>query len=765
VTGPLDGLRVLDFGQWLAGPLVAAWLADAGADVIRIDPPGGPRWRHPANAYLQRGKRSIVLDLRQDADRETAARLARRADVLIENFRPGVADRLGIGAAATTAANPRLIHCAMPGFAADDPRADLPAWEGVIAAAAGLYLYPGCSPMNYIGDRSAEPIFSALPIPSSYGALVAAHSIGAALIARERTGRGQSIEAPLYEACFELIGASVMKTDPPRPTPPVQSSPPQLGHYQCADGEWLELCLFQDTHLEWFARAFLPPEFIEDGMADAARMHGDRELQARARARYAALFATAPAREWERRINDESGASATLCQTSRQWLEDDPHARDSGAVIELDDPELGPTAQAGYPFLLSGTPLAASPRHRLDADRAAILAELDEPLPEAPAPAAPGEPERPLTAALEGIRLLDVSQVLAGPTVGRILVEYGAEAVKIHSFLDRQLGMHVYTNRGKRSIMLDLKTEDGMRVFEQLSDGVDVFVQNFTRGVADRMGIGDAALRRRSPGIVYVSISAFGHTGYRGGWRGREQLGQGPTGMQVRLGGDGEPLMAPYPYNDFGSGNLAAFGTLLALYHRLRTGEGQGVHASLTQAATFLQIPYMVSHAGRVWDEPRGQRAKGWSATDRLHRASDGWLYVAAPDGFGGVEGLAGLAEADLEAAFGTATVAEWTARLTAAGIGAHRLVDQAELMEEERALRRGLALPVDDPTLGTVVMAGPAARLSATPARPGRPVGPPGADSRLVLEGLGWDADDLFARDVARDGLPDGTGFVGMFR
>ena len=96
MAGALDGIRVIDFGQYLAGPLAALLLADQGAEVIRVDPPGGPRWRHPANAVLQRGKRSIVLDLKSPNDLAIARNLVASADVVIENFRPGVMDRLGL---------------------------------------------------------------------------------------------------------------------------------------------------------------------------------------------------------------------------------------------------------------------------------------------------------------------------------------------------------------------------------------------------------------------------------------------------------------------------------------------------------------------------------------------------------------------------------------------------------------------------------------------------------------------------------------------
>ena len=137
MPGALDGVRVIDFGQYIAGPMAAMLLGDQGADVIRIDPPGGPRWNTPANATWNRNKRSIVLDLKKPADLATAKQLIATADVVVENFRPGVMDRLGLGAAAMTAANLRLIYCSLPGFGHDDPRAQVRAWEGVLGAATG----------------------------------------------------------------------------------------------------------------------------------------------------------------------------------------------------------------------------------------------------------------------------------------------------------------------------------------------------------------------------------------------------------------------------------------------------------------------------------------------------------------------------------------------------------------------------------------------------------------------------------------------------
>jgi crotonobetainyl-CoA:carnitine CoA-transferase CaiB-like acyl-CoA transferase len=136
----LSGIRVLDFGQYIAGPLAALLLADAGAEVIRVEAPGGPRWANPANAALLRDRlEAVELDLRDAGDRERARDLMTSADVLIENFRPGVLERLGLGWRVCSEENRRLVYCSVPGFGSGDPRAGAAGWEGIVLAAAGAY--------------------------------------------------------------------------------------------------------------------------------------------------------------------------------------------------------------------------------------------------------------------------------------------------------------------------------------------------------------------------------------------------------------------------------------------------------------------------------------------------------------------------------------------------------------------------------------------------------------------------------------------------
>jgi len=776
VDQALTGLRVVDFSQFIAGPLAALQFADLGADVIRVDRPGGPRWRDPANALLQRGKRSIVLDLTKAEDAAIARVLIDAADVVFESWRPGVADKLGVGPAESLARNPGLVYCSIPGFAHDDPRAALPGWEGVVTAAAGLY-------PQRAGGEPGEPRFTALPMASSFAAIQACHAVMAALIGRKRTGVGQHVEVALFDAAFELLGGGAQKVGDTPPMPQGGAAPatmPQIGHYHCADGRWVQLCLVQPRHLEWFVQTFLPSH-VEDGWTDAGRVVADETIRNAMRAELTALMATRPALDWERLINETSGAPTGLCQTTEDWLRHDQHARDSRAVVEVPgDPELGLTVQAGHPIALSVTPpRAAGPRHALDADRAQILAEVRE-LASRPASRRPVIESVPLPRPLAGIKVVDISQVLAGPTSARILADYGADVVKINSPQDRQHFQHVYTNSGKRSILLDLKLPEGMDAFWRLIDDADVLVENFTRGVAERMGIGEQDVRARRPGIVYSKVSAFGHEGYRGGYRGREELGQAVTGLQMRWFGRETPRMVFYALNDYGAGNWSAFATLVALYHRARTGRGQLTHSSLAHAATFHQAPFMVWFEGRAWDEPSGEDAPGWGPLDRVYRASDRWFYLAAHSArdraaVRTVTGLSGLdldsdpaaVAAALATAFSSSPAQEWVRELTALGVGASMVLNQEEVMDSELARARGLSLLRSLPSGEPIRTVGPARRLSLTPVPPSPVPGPPGSDAAAVLAGIGLAGalDELVEKSVILPQLPPDADFIGRFR
>ncbi len=372
LTGALVGIRVIDFGQYVAGPLAAMLLADQGADVIRIDPPGGPRWATPANATWNRGKRSIVLDLKTSADLEIARRLVAGADVVIENFRPGVMDRLGLGYSASSTTNAGLIYCSLPGFSADDPRAPIPAWEGVLGAASGSYV-------NRLGQPTREtPALTALPLSSSYGAFLSATSIAMALNARSRDGGGQHIETPLFDATFTAVGMAGFKLMDQAPPTGGGIGTPWVRQYECADGRWVQFFANPTRHRTQFVEAAgVSSEWQAEGLLDYGRLAMDASLKARLLERMVELFRTRDASVWEELIN-AAGTPTAVCRESNEWLCHD-HALASGAVVDVEDPTYGAMRQPGVHPRLEATPghiRRGAPK--LDEDRAAIVEEVHD---------------------------------------------------------------------------------------------------------------------------------------------------------------------------------------------------------------------------------------------------------------------------------------------------------------------------------------------------------------------------------------------------
>jgi crotonobetainyl-CoA:carnitine CoA-transferase CaiB-like acyl-CoA transferase len=369
-----------------------------------------------------------------------------------------------------------------------------------------------------------------------------------------------------------------------------------------------------------------------------------------------------------------------------------------------------------------------------------------------------------LTATLAGFRIVDTTQVLAGPTAARTLAEFGAEVIKINNPWEEGAGYrwqvhryHTDVNRGKRTVLLDLKRPEGLDILWRLVENADAFLQNLRLGVAERLGFGYEQVRAHKPDIVYLSVSAFG---YGGEWQSRpgyEPNAQAIAGMQARMRGSlDRPSGQPFAVNDYCTGLLGAFGLGLGLLHRLRTGEGQQVETSLGHAATFLQLPYLQSYAGKVWDEPSGPLAQGWGPLQRLYRAADTWFFLgaqasqverlAAIPGLQAVQGLAGAPlEATLAECFAAKPADAWVRLLVEAGMGAHTRGKVTRLMQDPWVVAHGLSVTRRHRDGSLITTVGPPARLSRTPAVPGRPVSPPGGDAVEVLTMIGM-ADKLDA-------------------
>ncbi len=742
--GPLAGVRVVDFGQYLAGPLLGMLLADQGADVVRVDPPGGPSWDTPVNAVLLRGRRSISLDLRDELDRARAQVLLASADVLIENFRPGVADRLGIGPSLAMDVNPGLVYVSLPGFGSGDPRSGSAAWEGVVMAAAGGYVVP---------ERQG-PMFSALPLGSVFGALESAVAVVAALIARDRDGLGQLVEMPLFDALFEAGGAGAVLERPG----PFKYGDLALAWYRCADGRYIALASAWFRHLEWFVRAAGCEAWIDEGLVDYDRMMTDPTAVAEVKARLIGLFAQRPAREWEE-FGRAHGCSLAMPRSLAEWLDED-HPLIAGALVDGEDPELGRVRMPGRAVRVSTfASTGVRPRRPAGADEEDVRAALDElrselgPATSAPPPHAsvPAGSAPPLT----GVRVLDLTRVAAAPTCTKLLAQFGADVIKIdtdptgRAMVDEPIG-HYVVNRGKRSIRLDLTDSSDRDVFGALLLTADAIVQNFTLGVDERLGIDESSVRLVAPDVVYTYLNAYGTVGPWADARGYADLLNCATGICDRSIGDvelesGHPMLQVdrprWPFTDYAAGALGAFATMLGLLQRRRTGIASRVETTLERAATLEQVIYAVAYEGRDISEPRGEDP-GWAPLHRIYDTMDGAVFVGAHDAQSAalLEVIGADELENLPEAFGRLTTAGVIDALSLVDIGVHRIEQSGRLLADDGvAALIGLRVEDHSETNGRVLMVGPVARLSRTPSTAGLLAQPFGSYSDEVRREVGF--------------------------
>jgi len=225
----LQGLRVVEIGQYVAAPLAATIFADLGAQVTKIERPGGdPLRSDPARfAAWNRGKRSIELDLRTDEGRDEALGLLDEADLLVENLRPGALDRLGLAPATVRAARPKLVTCSISAWGSTGPARDEPGWEPLVHARAGA------QQGLFTGD---DPMWLPFPVASVAAALLAVLGAGAALVKRASTGYGQHVETSLLDGLLFLNAAPIFHREGRRPRIVRQTKSPILRVFVTADG-------------------------------------------------------------------------------------------------------------------------------------------------------------------------------------------------------------------------------------------------------------------------------------------------------------------------------------------------------------------------------------------------------------------------------------------------------------------------------------------------------------------------------------------------
>src|SRR5262245_33970809 len=355
---PLAGVRVLDLGRHLAGPTCAMLLGDLGADVIKVEKPGvgedgraaGPPFFDGISAFFlsaNRNKRSLTLDIKRSEGQEVFRRLAATADVVVENFRPGVMDALGIGYDAISATNPRIIYCSISGFGASGPFADRPGLDQIIQGFSGF--------MSVTGFAGGEPVRAGIPIADLLTGLYGAYGVPAALQARERTGHGQIVTTSLLEAMVGTMGFQAVRYLNGGGVPPPAGNHHPInapyGVFRAKDG-YLTLGATGEKRWPLFCRLLEAEEWLDD---PRFRTNGGRyEHRLELAELIEAKLQQRTIDEWERFFN-EAGIPAGAVYAMDGAL-DHPQVREREMVVTRPHPVLGSVSLLGLPVKLSETP-------------------------------------------------------------------------------------------------------------------------------------------------------------------------------------------------------------------------------------------------------------------------------------------------------------------------------------------------------------------------------------------------------------------------
>ena len=340
----LTGYRVLDFGHYIAGPYTGMLLAEQGAEVIKVEGPGGdPHRNNPGFVVWNRSKKGITLDLKKEEGQKIALDLAKHADVIVENFSPGVTERLGIDYEAIRQINPGAVYCSISGYGQSGPYRDRPGWDPLVASTVAVYVEQG-------GGLESEPLYLVLPLPSYYTAFMAAFNIATALLAKELTGKGQWIDISILNGI--MSAASGMFVDFPeririaRYNP--QGSSPLYRLYQGSDGKWFFLGLGNLTFFAKFAIAMEHEEWLTDPRFEGAPFVILPPVNEEIIAEFQEIFLTKTGDEWLEflRSNDIPCAPA---QPVENFLTD-PQIIANEMVTEVEEPRLGKVRQMGIPL-------------------------------------------------------------------------------------------------------------------------------------------------------------------------------------------------------------------------------------------------------------------------------------------------------------------------------------------------------------------------------------------------------------------------------
>ncbi|MCS6800662.1 MAG: CoA transferase [Chloroflexota bacterium] len=793
LPAPLRDVRVLD----LAGPL--AWygtklLADLGADVIRLEPPGGdPARRRPpfvragpaqgeslAFWYFNTSKRSELIDLTQEEGCRRLRALARDADVVVDTALPAERALLGIDYAALARRNPRLVYVLATPFGTTGPYQRWQASDLILQALGGLMFLAGLPtrPPSQLGGNQAEYQTGVL---AACGALLG-------LAARDHSGRGQLVE---------VIGQVAVAIDAENALPYWDFERwvrPRLGVenylrmrqlFRCRDG-WVVVSI--GNRWQSFRRLLERAGLLSEELADPAWNSADyRAAHAQTIERACEALCAAMTRDEIWRLGQEARVGVAPVQRIDELFAD-PQLAARAFWQRVPHPEIErDITYPGPPFRLSATPWRIFRRPPLAGEHSG---EGWLPRPRAPRSAPPARRDR---LPLEGVRVIDLSWVAAAPLATRLMALFGAEVLRIESATrpdsSRRLptarppgndslnasGMWNNLNPGKASVVLDLTHPEAVRLLERFIQTADVLVDNFGVDPYPKWGLTLARLRALRPDLIIARASTMGRTGPRQHFIGLGYTIGAAAGHHAITGfPDDPPAGAGIAHPDYSCNPYhLAVAVLAALHYRRRTGVGQTIDLAQHESTVcWVGVEAMDYAVNGVVAGPCANRSPD-AAPHGAYPAlgDDAWIAIACQSDAQFAALAAAMEQPHLatDPRFSSLAarkanedaldqiVARWTrrqparaaaARLQQLGIPAGPVQSHRDLVEEDPQMRSiGHYVRIEHHEVGVHLADGPPVRLTSTPGRVSRPAPLLGEDTeRLLRELLGLDEEEIVA-------------------
>ena len=659
----MDNIVIVEFGTYIAGPLTSKHLMDAlGATVISITRPRKVRgvieesqWFPNVHKYLREGKDIFEIDLKTSP--EIAWEYIKNADILIENFRPGVMNKLGFDPASCRKVKPSLIYVSLPGFASTDQElSDIQAWESVILAMSGVFKDMGINRQLMNIPASYSP----LPLASVYASVFAAFSISACVFRDLRLKKlgmppkGDVLEIPLASALMDaLIHNSIHFAIPDvykdlRKRKLMESHPalsytevnnlmdPFYSHYFCADDRpfylvglchinhqtrALEVLGLYDTVIAMglpITDTYQTGTHIQHGLG--SMQVGDKWTHV-LKKMMADEFRKMTAFEWEEKFG-KAGIPCAAHRTTCEWLQS-THAIESGLVFSNHIKDIRPAPIAWFHTDAHAFPSASN--------------------------AIPKFTKPPPLQCLDEIQILDLSNVIAGPTIGTMLARCGANVIKLdhpNPTYDPLITI-IYgaiANIGKKSILVDIKTPKGWEIFKELIKKTDIIVVNATTECLKRLCLTAKELQTINPHIIITQFDAWSgiyeNFGSMSQYLGYDDNIQAALGIMTRFGGgiDTVEEHAHVGTVDVVAGVAGAFASVCALIHHYRTNNRSIVaRTSLASLGQMVQLPFVCGNKNELLKLEKeyiaisGPMCKGEHAYHQCYKTSDDqWILLYA---------------------------------------------------------------------------------------------------------------------------------------